>query len=383
LCSDLAPSWLSLPLSLEDTAERFVRPALREHFVSLCNGSVNDYLSRFGFQSELLESMYAVTDGLTGLSGDATSPGSGTNFWVHNMCRLPGSDGTWMIVRGGMGTVTRRLLAVAERAGVQVELDTPVVAIETKAGAASGVATADGRVYQATTVVSNTDPFVLRRMLGEACPEDLADRIAGYRVDGHSMKVNLCLRALPEFSCLPEDRGQHGATIHLLPEHDTKTRLREAYEECAAGRLPEDPSIEWYVHTTLDPSLRDQQGRHSAALFVQWVPYALGGGSWPEQESRYARHLLEICDRFAPGTSNLVVDMQVLTPPKIESHFGITGGHIHHVDHRFAFDRRLPYDLPIAGLYACGAGCHPAGSVIGAAGYNAATAILSDLSISS
>ncbi|MEM7434573.1 MAG: FAD-dependent oxidoreductase, partial [Myxococcota bacterium] len=102
LCSDLAPSWLSLPLSLEDTAERFVRPALREHFVSLCNGSVNDYLGRFGFQSELLESMYAVTDGLTGLSGDATSPGSGTNFWVHNMCRLPGSDGTWMIVRGGM-----------------------------------------------------------------------------------------------------------------------------------------------------------------------------------------------------------------------------------------------------------------------------------------
>ncbi|MEM7135364.1 MAG: NAD(P)/FAD-dependent oxidoreductase [Myxococcota bacterium] len=383
LCKDLAPSWLSAPLSLEDTAERFVRPALREHFVSLCAGSVSDYLERFGFQSELLESMYAVTDGLTGLSGDATSAGSGTNFWVHNMCRLPGSNGTWMIVRGGMGTVTQRLLEVAERAGVQVELETTAVAIETKAGAASGAVTADGRVYRAAAVVSNTDPFRLRQMLGDGCPQDLARRIAGYAIEGHSMKVNLCLRALPEFSCLPEDRGQHGATIHLLPEHNTKARLRQAYRDCAAGQLPEDPSVEWYVHTTLDPSLQDAQGRHSAALFVQWVPYALEGGHWADHESKYVRYLLEICDRFAPGTSDLVVDTHVLTPPKIESHFGIAGGHIHHVDHRFAFDARLPYDLPVNGLYACGAGCHPAGSVIGAAGYNAATTILGDFSISS
>jgi phytoene dehydrogenase-like protein len=44
---------------------------------------------------------------------------------------------------------------------------------------------------------------------------------------------------------------------------------------------------------------------------------------------------------------------------------------------------RLPYRLPVAGLYACGAGCHPAGSVVGAAGHNAANAVLRDLAISS
>ena len=68
LRTDVAPTWLQAPLSIEDTAERFVRPALREVFVELCRGTVGDYLQRFGFESELLQAMYAVTDGFTGSS---------------------------------------------------------------------------------------------------------------------------------------------------------------------------------------------------------------------------------------------------------------------------------------------------------------------------
>jgi phytoene dehydrogenase-like protein len=45
----------------------------------------------------------------------------------------------------------------------------------------------------------------------------------------------------------------------------------------------------------------------------------------------------------------------------------------------FGFADRLPYRMPIAGLYSCSAGTHPAGSVIGCAGHNAAMCILGDL----
>jgi phytoene dehydrogenase-like protein len=152
--------------------------------------------------------------------------------------------------------------------------------------------------------------------------------------------------------------------------------LERGYRDVKRGRLPEFPTIEWYIHTTLDPSLRDPEGRHNSALFVQWVPYALSESTWDEQEDRYVRHLLSICDRFAPGASNLVREAFVLTPPKIEKHFGITRGHIHHVDNKFGFTDRAPYETPIQGLWLCGAGCHPAGSVIGAAGYNAANLVL-------
>ena len=87
-------------------------------------------------------------------------------------------------------------------------------------------------------------------------------------------------------------------------------------------------------------------------------------------------------DRFAPGTSDLVADTFPLAPPDIERHFGIARGHIHHVDNAVAFADRMPYATGVDGLYAAGAGCHPAGSVIGAAGHNAAHRVLADLGVS-
>ena len=105
----------------------------------------------------------------------------------------------------------------------------------------------------------------------------------------------------------------------------------------------------------------------------------LKGTTWEKEEARYVKHLLSICDRFAPNTSDCVVETFTLTPPGIERYFGITRGHIHHVDNAFGFADRLPYVTPVAGLYSCSAGCHPAGSVIGAAGHNAAVRVLEDL----
>jgi len=379
---DVSPAWLEAPLSVEQTAERYVRTSLRGSFIDLCRGSVGDYLARFGFESELLEAMYAVTDGFTGLYGDWDTPGGGMNFLAHNMCRLPGSDGTWMVVRGGMGTVTQTLAGAARRAGAEIVLQTEVTAIESEAGVVTGAVTSAGELHGASAVMVNADPFRMLSILGDSCPRELADRIDRYRRPGTSMKVNLCLNDLPTFTCLPEPRGQHRATIHLLPEDRPRATLQQAFEQCRAGRLPDHPSIEWYIHTTLDPSLQDQRGRHSAALFCQWVPYELAESSWADAETRFVARLLEICDGFAPGTSALVEDVFALTPPKIEAHFGISAGHIHHVDNSFGFADRLPYRLPIPGLYACGAGCHPAGSVIGAAGHNAAIELLADLAIS-
>lgn len=49
----------------------------------------------------------------------------------------------------------------------------------------------------------------------------------------------------------------------------------------------------------------------------------------------------------AAGASDLVVDSFTLTPPGIEKHFGITGGHIHHVDNSFGFSDRFPYRTPV------------------------------------
>ncbi|MDP9151589.1 MAG: NAD(P)/FAD-dependent oxidoreductase [Myxococcota bacterium] len=378
---DIAPTWLEEPLSIEDTAERYVRPPLRQTFVDLCRQPIGHYLARFDFRSDLLRAMYAVTDGFSGLNGTWSTPGTGMNFLVHNMCRLPGSDGTFMLVRGGMGTVTARLAEAAIRAGASIETSQRVDRILVDRGIARGVALGDGTELCAPIVVCNADPFRMRELVGRgAFPREFDERIQSFARDGTTMKVNLALRGLPKFTCLPGSEAPYGPTIHLLPdEKDILPALERAFADVQQGRLPELPTIEWYIHTTIDPTMQDAAGHHNSALFVQWVPYALADGkNWDEEESRYVSHLLSICDRFAPGTSDLVIDTFTLTPPKIEAHFGISRGHIHHVDNGFGFADRLPYATPIDGLYSCSAGTHPAGSIIGCAGHNAAQRILRD-----
>jgi phytoene dehydrogenase-like protein len=383
LRDDLAPSWLTEPISLDETSERYIRKELRADFVALCRGSARDFLERFGFRSDLLKAMYAVTDAFSGLHAGYDTPGAGFNLLVHNMCRLPSSGGTWMIVRGGMGTVTQKLADLATSAGARIERDAPVARIELESGKASGIALSDGRTFRADVVLSNADPFRTETLVGiENLPRAYVARLAKMKRDGTTMKVNLCLSKLPKFRCLPEDRGQFGPTIHLLPEEGVVLdELARAYAAVEQGRLPDFPSIEWYIHSAVDPTLTDREGRHNAALFVQWVPYELSESSWEREEGRYVEHLLSICDRFAPGTSALVEDTFVLHPQKIEKHFGISRGHIHHIDNTMGFTDRHPYAYPIPGLYSCSAGCHPAGSVIGAAGHNAAKRILADLGI--
>src|SRR6266545_2114445 len=353
LRDDVGPAWLAEPGSVEETAERYVRPALRQVFIDLVRGSVADYLARFEFRSELLMSMYAVTDGLSGLNAGPDDPGTGNNFLVHNMCRLPGAGGTWMIVAGGMGTVSATFAAAATRAGAVIVPGTPVASVLLDGGAVSGVRTEDGREIAASVVLGACDPYRLMSLVD-----------------------------LPAFTCLPEDApSPFGSTIHLLPGsagggEGPMARLRAMWTDVQAGRLPAEPTIEWYLHTTVDPSLRDPAGHHSSALFVQSVPY---GADWDALLPSYVDDLLAICDRYAPDTSKLVVDTFPLTPPGIEAHFGITGGHIQHVDNTVSFTDRMPYATGVPGLYAGSAGCHPGGSVIGAAGHNAARRILADL----
>jgi phytoene dehydrogenase-like protein len=237
-------------------------------------------------------------------------------------------------------------------------------------------------------VLGACDPFRLADLMGadraDRVPGELRDRLDRIQRPGTTMKVNLALRGLPRFTCLPADSpSPFGSTIHLLPDALGRPMdaVRAMWEEVQAGRLPDFPTMEWYLHTTVDPSLQDPAGHHSSALFVQSVPYQLAEGTWEERLPSYVEHLLAICERFAPGTLDLVADTFTLTPQGIEQHFGISHGHIHHVDNGVAFADRMPYVTGVDGVYAGSAGCHPAGSVIGAPGHNAARRILADLGL--
>lgn len=377
---DLAESWLLEPLSLEETAQKFIRPALQKVFMDLVTKPVEDYLARFNFKSEMLMAMYAVTDGFSGLSGSFGTPATGMNFLVHNMCRLPGSDGTFMIAKGGMGAIAKEFARLATLAGAKILTDASVEQILLNNNRTCGVRLKNGQELKADVVLVNADPYRMRSMVGEHnLPSSFNEKLDDMKRFGTTMKVNLALNRLPTFSCLPQNIGQHNGTIHLLRQQNIVEGIKAGFRRVQEGKLDDFPTIEWYIHTQADPSLQDKDHHHNSAFFVQWVPYELEGSSWEKEEEKYVRHLFSIAESFAPGFMSSVVDYSVLTPPKIEKEFGISFGHIHHIDNTFGFDKRMPYKTPIDGLYSCSAGCHPAGSVIGASGHNAANKIIKDL----
>lgn len=387
IVADVAPAWLQPVLSVEDTAERYLRPHLRQAFIDLVRGSVTDYLAKFDFASENVMAMYAVTDGMPGLSGSPWDPGSGHNFLVHNMCRLPGADGTWMVSRGGMGAVSAAIAAKARQYGARIFTSTPVATIDLTDGTASGITLGSGQQVQARVVIAGCDVFRLPQLLAAHCPAALSADIARWsrRSAGQTMKINLALRGLPTFSALTEPPGQHGTTVHLMPEAASNgsllSALRKACNDAAAGSLESVPPLEWYLHSTLDPTLQDNQGNHSSALFVQGVPFRPMNSSWEIERAGYVERVLDLAERYAPDLRQQVVEVQALAPPDIEDYFAITHGNIHHVDPTFSFTDRMPYDTGVPGVFAASAGCFPCGSVIGAAGHNAARQVLADLAI--
>ena len=382
IVADLRLAWMAGPLDVEATSERFVRAPRRDAFVALCRGSIGAYVDRFGVESDLVRAAIAG-DALASTFGAWSTPGTGAALLVRHAARSLDGGGD-AIPEGGMGAVVRMLAETALAAGATIATGKSATSIVIEGNTAAGVMLADGEILRATTVISSADPARLRAMIGDAhLPPEYQRRVDGFARAGSVAKVNLALSALPRFAALHGEEGQHRATIHLVPGAGTDAiaRIEASFAEAAAGRLPVSPPLELVLPTATDPSLRDAEGRHHASLLVPWAPYDLAGTTWAAEEERWLKGLLAVLDSFAPGTSALVVDVFAMSPKKLESHFGVTRGHVHHVDDSLVFADRLAYTTPIGGLYACGAGCSPAGGVFALAGHNAAERVLADMEL--
>ena len=86
---------------------------------------------------------------------------------------------------------------------------------------------------------------------------------------------------------------------------------------------------------------------------------------------------------YAPGIEQLITASELLTPVDLESEFHMAGGHWHHGEislDQIMFMRPFPgatqYGTAVDGLFLCGAGTHPGGSLMGLSGRNAAKEIL-------
>ena len=192
------------------------------------------------------------------------------------------------------------------------------------------------------------------------------------------LKLNCGLDRLPTFTAAARP-GYDGPPPHRAMVTIT-TGIDATQAACDAARRgePRPAWCELYFQTAYDASVAPP-GAHTMSVFAQYVPVRAGGpGDWDRRREEIADMVIAEIARFAPDVADCIVERQVLGPPDVEARIGLTGGHIFQGEclPDQMWDRRFAPGTPVPGLYLCGAGTHPGGSVIAANGRNAAMAVL-------
>jgi phytoene dehydrogenase-like protein len=348
----LNPILLEEPPSVADLAGRF-RGEDEEVYRYLMFGNLYDMLSDY-FESDYLRAAWAG-QGVIGTFIGPKTPGSVYVAWHHMFGEVNG-------------------------------VHTPVSKILVHNGRAEGVRLENGVELRAEAVLSNADP---KRTFLQFCTDagldnDFLKRISHFKTDSAVIKLNIALKELPSFKCLPGTAPglQHAGSLDITPTPDW---VQEAYEDAARGELSQKPYIEAYMQSATDPSVAPA-GYHTISMFCQYAPYHLKGREWSEGvKNEMANRIIATLTEFAPNFADAVLHCQVLSPIDIEQRYGMPNGNIFHgeitPDQLFSM-RPTPecarYRTPVENLYLCGSGVHPGGGVMGAPGHNAAKALLSD-----
>ncbi len=145
----------------------------------------------------------------------------------------------------------------------------------------TGVALTNGDEFHAGKVASNLDcRHTFTRLLDpKILPADFVEAINRINYDSASLKMNVALTELPNFTACPGSHGpQHHGTVHLCPDQDY---IERGFDDAKYGRPSQDPILECTLPSAVDPSVAPP-GKHLMSMFIQYAPYKLKEGTWDD-----------------------------------------------------------------------------------------------------
>ncbi|HEX6268114.1 MAG TPA: NAD(P)/FAD-dependent oxidoreductase [Burkholderiales bacterium] len=263
---------------------------------------------------------------------------AGTAFrLLHHHVGCP--PGVFRPPRSNLGAVLRATPGIETRSAA-------VARINVRGGQVAGVVLASGEEIEASLVVSGIDPR--RTLLELADPGWLDPQLA--RALTHIRRRGVAARV--------SVKTFESRSLVVAPSLDY---LERAYEDVKHGRVSRQPYLE------------ARAAGNGIEVHFQYTPYPGGG------------EIAELTRRLLPGLGD--AELSVLGPRELEAREGWPEGQAYHAE--LALDqalwmRPLPelahYRTPIEGLWLCGPGMHPGGGIPGAAGYNCARTLVTQLS---
>jgi phytoene dehydrogenase-like protein len=361
--------WIGEPPARPQIEERIGKDEEAAHL--LFDWSMAEFVEHY-LRDERLQVAY-LGQGVIGTNASPFDAGTASIRFHHASGRLCEMPGTWGYVKGGMGMVSFYFCDAAREAGAVVACGVLVARIEP----GNGVILESGELVSAPIVISNADPRRTLHLLDTTADPTWRKQVEKVPIEGCTVKLNVLLRELPDFTTRPGTNEPHHYGQINAPL--TKPEWKAAFSAARRGELPEHLWCELYFQSVHDSSVAPA-GQHTMSVFAQYVPYQFARGSWDERREEVRALTLRSLARFCSNIGTAVIDSQVLGPPDIEKKVGLTGGHIFQGEclPPYMWSNRLPARTPMPGVYLCGACTHPGGSVIGINGRNAAMAVLKD-----
>jgi all-trans-retinol 13,14-reductase len=259
---------------------------------------------------------------------------------------------------GGAAVLSQRMVPVIERAGGRVLVDARVEEILIEGDAATGVRTADGRIYRAARVISDAGILNTVGRLLPAAARDCAwaEEILSFAPSHSAVVMHVGLEG---------DIAAHGASIYNHWFYETWDQNANLWDDPFA---PGDAPMMFVSFPTLHDPAHDPgpRLRHTAGIIVMTNADTFTGWMGARDEAAqqdYRRKkaaleakLLAQFSRYFPKLAPLVDYYELSTPATIHSYTSAPRGAIYGIEptpRRFLSPHLGPR-TPIAGLYLAG-----------------------------
>lgn len=293
-----------------------------------------------------------------------------------------------VIGQGGADTMIKAMVGLLESLGGTVRTGADVAAIRRDGDRAGAIVLADGEVVRARrAVIAGVTPQALVDGLLDGGTGDSGYDAGArkFRYGAGTMMVHLATSGLPDWSA--DEELKQFLYVHLAPDLDMMSR---AYADALAGYLPAEPLLVVGQQTAVDPT-RAPDGQHTLWIQVRMLPAEIRGDAagkigatdWAEAGEAYADRVVDILERYAPGTKAKILGRYVETPADLERRNpnlvgGDSAGGSHHLSQHFLF-RPIPgwarHRTPVKDLYLIGAATWPGGGTGAGSGYMLAQAL--------
>ena len=346
--------------------------------------SATDLLDRW-FESPVFKGFMAV-NGIIGTWAGPDAPGTAYVLMHHSVGDIgDGQIASWGYPEGGMGAISKACEESAKSFGAEIRVNARVQRVMTANGRARGVVLEGGEEITAPLVVTSCHPKItfLEQLSPSELPSEFVHDIEHWKTRSGTVKINLALAELPEFTADPGFNPDiHGGAIQILDDVDY---LERAFQEARFGDAATLPFSDTAIPSVFDTTLAPE-GTHVMSMFTQWVPQEWADEDGHDEDlEKYADRLIDRFNAVAPNFKGSITHRQIIGPKQMQDEWGLIGGNIFHgeltVDQLFHM-RPAPgyadYRTPIAGLYQASSATHAGGGVTGMPGHHCVREILKD-----